>query len=241
VSYINLPTLDPDFIMPSKMSFNTKGGAISGGRNALGHSINIDMTGGGLIVGSYENCFIHDPEQHEYINWLAANLNDGIDFMNIPILTDWMGPFPTVNGIPQPIVSGIPHSDGSTFSDGSGYSQATVWGILTANAAVGAGIVSMRVYGAARPLRWSDWCSIKHPSMGWRAWRYKKVLSKTKEENPVYQLAITPPLREAAPAGTRVELARPKCAMGFPADFTLPWEIEGFYFGSPTLQFVEAF
>lgn len=240
-NYINLPDLDADFILPSGMMFDVQGGSVDGGRNALGQSASIGMSGGGLIVGSYKNCFIHDPEQHEYINWLGANLNDSTQFINVPILTDWMGPFPRINGIPQAMVSGIPHSDGALFSDGSGYSQATVWGELTEDAALNAGVISMRVFGLARPLRWADWCSILHPTKGWRMWRYRKILSQTVEANPVYGLAISPPLREAATAGTRVELARPRCVMKFPSGFTLPWEIEGFYMASPTIQFVEAF
>nr|WP_234841727.1 hypothetical protein [Sinorhizobium meliloti] len=75
----------------------------------------------------------------------------------------------------------------------------------------------MRVYSAARPLRWSDWFSIYHPTKGWRAYRYWEVISKPDDANPVYTHAIAPPLREAVAAGTRVELARPMCCMKFPA------------------------
>lgn len=62
-----------------------------------------------------------------YLNWVSARMNGSFRFMVVPILSDWMGPFPVDSrDIPQPIISGIPHSDGALFSDTSGYSQAGV-------------------------------------------------------------------------------------------------------------------
>ncbi len=240
-TFINQPTLAADFIMPESVKFDVPGNSIDGGRNGEGESISIELSGGGEVVATYSNCFIHDAEQHEYINWLGARLNGGVRFINVPVLTDWNGPFPVIAGIPTPIVGGIPHSDGAMFADGSGYSQATVWGELTEDAALNAGIISLRLYGASRPLRWSDWFSILHDAKGWRAYRYWQVLGQTNDSDPVYTIAITPPLRETASAGTRIEFARPRCVMKFAAGFTLPWEVQGFYESSPTIKFSEAF
>lgn len=138
-------------------------------------------------------------------------------------------------------MTGIPHSDGSLFSDGTGYSQATVWGEITEAANLNAGVISMRVYGLSRPLRWSDWFSIYHTTKGWRAYRYWDVLAVTDEENPVYTLAIAPPLREVITVGTRVEFARPRFVAKFKADFTLPSVVEAFFVTQQTIQFSEAF
>ncbi len=240
--YTDQPTLDVDFIKPRRMSFDTKGGGMDGGRNGLGESVSIEMTGGGIVVGSYEECLVFEREEHEYINWLAARLNGSHRFVNVPILSDWMGPFPSdTRGIPKPIVSGVPHSDGALFSDGAGYSQATVYGTIASAGALNAGVISIRLFGAARSLRWSDWFSIYHPTKGWRAYRYWEVQSVTQETNPVYTLAITPPLREAAPLGQRVEFARPRFVGKFPSGFTLRWDAEAFWQSRPTLQFSEAF
>ncbi|WP_179296509.1 MULTISPECIES: hypothetical protein [unclassified Mesorhizobium] len=56
-----------------------------------------------------------------------------------------------------------------------------------------------------------------------------------------YTLSLDRPLREAVSQGTRVEFARPRCVMKFPASFSLAWQAEGWWPSSPTLQFVEGF
>lgn len=241
--YTGQPTVPIMYLRPTRASFDNPGSAIDGGVNGNGESITIETSGGGIVTATYERCVLQadDPERHEVINWLGARGNGGYRFFNVPIITDWIGPFPVIDGKRRPIIGGIPHSDGAMFSDGAGYSQATVYGEITEAAALGAGILKMRVYGAARDLRWSDWFSIYHPTKGWRAYRYWKVISKTSGANPVYELGLAPPLREAVTAGTRVELARPMCVMKFPRGFTLPWDYEGWYQSRPTLQFVEAF
>ncbi|RVG30707.1 hypothetical protein [Sinorhizobium meliloti] len=241
--YTGQPTVPIMFLRPTRASFDNPGSGLDGGVNGVGESISIETSGGGIVTARYEECVLlgDDTERHEIINWLGARGNGGFRFFNVPIINDGIGPFPIIDGKRRSMISGIPHSDGSSFSDGAGYSQATVHGEVTEAAALGGGILKMRVYGAARPLRWSDWFSIYHPTKGWRAYRYWQVIAKTTETNPVYTLAIAPPLREAVTAGTRVELARPICCMKFPKGFTLPFEYEGFWQSRPTLQFVEAF
>ncbi|MDX0499016.1 hypothetical protein GOC68_22505 [Sinorhizobium medicae] len=239
--YTNQPTLEANFIGPVKTIYDVTGSSIDGGRNGVGEGQTIEMSGGGIVTATYEDCKIKNPEHYEYVNWLGARLNGGFRFINVPIITDWFGPFPTVNNLPAPIVSGITHSDGSYFSDGAGYSQATVYGEITEAATLNAGIIKMRVYGLDRPLRWSDWFSIYHTTKGWRAYRYWQVISKTTEENPIYTLAIAPPLREAVAVGTRVEFARPRFVAKFKSEFTLPSVVEAFFVTQQSIQFVEAF
>ena len=240
--YINLPTLAIDFMRPNRFAFDTPGGGIEGGRNGLGESITIGFSGGPMVTASYEDCDLHYPEQHEYLNWVAARCNGSFRFVNVPLMTDWAGPFPLVNGVPTPIISGIPHSDGALFSDGSGYSQATAYGEVVEAASYGAGVIKLRMIGAARALRHADWFSFKHPTKGWRATRYWEVRDiDNSQQNPVYTLAIEVPLRESIVVGERVEFARPRCVMKFPAGFTLPWQAEGYWLSKPTLRFTEAF
>ncbi|MEX2739911.1 hypothetical protein AB3480_00430 [Rhizobium mongolense] len=251
-SYINQPMVPIQYLRPTRAAFDVPGAGIDGGVNGLGEDISIEMSGGGRVTATYERCVLQadDMERHEVINWLGARGNGGFRFFNVEIINDGIGPFPVINGKRRPIIGGIPHSDGALFSDTSGYSQATVWAKLTAAAGVGAGQLSMRVYEAARPLRWSDWFSIYHPTKGWRAYRYWESLKTAEGTETVdgvllnyvdYTLGIAPALREAAVINTRVELARPKCVMKFPRGFTLPWDYEAFYQSRPTLQFTEAF
>lgn len=236
----DVPTLYVDFLEPESMRFGTSGNAMDGGRNGLGESISIEMSGGGLVTGAYLNCNIYLPEQNEYINYLAARLNGGFRAIDVPIKTDGVGPFVTLDRYMQPIIR-TTHSDGSPHSDGAPYSQPSVYGQFAEDAPLNAGIVKIRLFGAARELRWSDWFSVDHSMKGNRAYRYWQVIAKSDEDNPVYTLAVTPPLRQAVTAGEFAEFVRPTCVMKFKTGFSLDWDVSGFYRASPSLQFVEAF
>lgn len=253
--FLNLPLLDLCVLKPWSFSFDVPGSGIDGGRDGFGQSVSIETSGGGMVVGSYERCTIRLPEQHEYLNWLAARLNGGFRYIDVPIKTDRMGPFPVIGRGPKPFIRHIPHGDGSGFSDGSFYAQATVWGEVTEAADLNAGVVKMRVFGAARPIRWSDWFSIRHDDgekpRGNRAYRTWETLASVPGSTEIFgetvafhdcTVAITPPLRQAVPAGKRVEFSRPRFAGKFPRDFTLPWQADHVLnMTQPTIEFVEAF
>lgn len=245
-NYLSQPDLQANLLGPASVSLDVVGSSIDGGRNGVGESQSIEMSGGGLLTATYTDCKIVHKEQLEYINFLGARLNGGFRYINVPIITDWFGPFPTLKGLPAPYVDHIPHSDGALFSDTSGYSQATVWGEVLAAASGNAGLLSMRVYGLSRPLRWSDWFSIYHPTKGWRAYRYWEVRSAVAGATggvgyTDYTLALAPPLREAVAVGARVEFARPRFVGKFKPDFTLPSVVEAFFVTQQTIQFSEAF
>ncbi len=245
VSLLSAPLVPAMYLRPAHASFDVMGGAIEGGTNLLGESISMEMTGGGQVTAVYESCMVEadDFERHEIINWLGARGNGGYRAFTVEIINDWISPAKRIGG--------ITHSDGALFSDTSGYSQSTAWAKTTASAAVNAGVLQIRLYNASRDLRWSDWFSILHETAkGWRAYRYwKSTKTGTGNESVSgvslpyadYELAIAPSLREATPANTRIEFARPKCVMRFPRGFTVPWDYEAFYSSRPTLQFVEAF
>jgi hypothetical protein len=241
-TYTDQPMFPVDFLRPTEASFDNPGSGLDGGVNGVGEPISIETSGGGIITATYSNMVLEGPdERFEVLNWLGARLNGGFRFINVPIVNDKIGPFPVIRGTRRPIIKGIPHSDGALFSDSSGYSQATVYGEVREDAPLNAGIISMQVFGAARDLRWSDWFSIYHPTKGWRVYRHWEVIDKSDDADPIYRLALSPPLREAVTAGTRVELARPRCVMKLPKGVTVPWAYSGWYSSRPTVQFTEAF
>lgn len=249
-SYINQPTLDVDFIKPQSMAFDVVANAIDGGRNLAGQSISSEITGGGFVTAVYRDCYGQEREAHEYFNWLSARLTGSFRFINVPLKTDWMGPFPMVDRSPFFRVTGVPHSDGALFSDGSGYSQVPVFGVVR-SATSSLGIISIRLYGAYRQLRWSDWFSIYHETKGWRSYRYWEVQSVSAEGSEVvsgatlsyrdYTLAIQPSLREAVVVGQRVEFSRPRFVAKLAPGEAIPWEVKSFWVAQPTFSFVEAF
>jgi hypothetical protein len=238
---VNQPEFPVDFMRPTKASFDLVGSAVDGGVNGAGQSISIETSGGGMWVANYSQMVLEGPdERYEVLSWLGARLNGGFNNIVVPLVNDKIGPFPVINGAMRPIIKGIPHSDGALFSDSSGYSQATVYGEVVEM--VSTGVLKIRVFGGSRKVfRWSDFFSIYHQAKGWRLYRSWELIDQTEEENPVSTVAISPPLREAVPVGTRVELARPRCVMKLQRGSTVPWEYSGWYSSRPSVQFTEAF
>lgn len=248
--YTNLPTLWVDFLEPTRMAFAPVGAAEEGGRNGSGDSSAIDLSGGPRLAGEYD-FFIHAAEQHEIINMLMARMNGSIRFINVPLITDFVGPFPSEGGV----IDGISHSDGSYFSDGSGYSQATVFGTFAEAAALNAGQIKVNIVNAGRDLRHADWMSTYHddvgatPGKGWRAFSYWKrsdpvavtvIVDGVEYDAKQYELAILPPLRQAVSAGQRIELYRPRFVAKFPPGFNLKWEVRPAEISEPTVMFIES-
>lgn len=240
-SYTGNPSINADLLAPDRVVIDVLGSSIDGGRNGIGESISISMAGGGALTASYEDCRIRDEAQFEYINLLGARLNGGHRFINVEIITDWWGAFPKQGGVKVPYVAALPKETGELFTTEGGFKEATVYGEVTQDASVGAGIIKFKLYNARRGIRHSDWFSIQHPTKGWRAYRNWRVISESEAENPVYELAITPALREAIEDGDRVEFARPMFVAKFRQGFTLPSVSESFYSIRQSISFVEAF
>jgi hypothetical protein len=239
--FTGLPTLNVKFLRPKSMSFDTPGGGINGGKNILEQGITIGLTGGPIITGAYDQCNIYHEEQFQYINQIGARMNGSHRYMNVPIITDYSGPFPkNAQGVRQAVISGIPHSDGSFFSDGSGYSQNTVTATINP-APLNAGVVTVTITGAARDIRFSEWFSIYHPNKGWRAYRNWDIISMSGTEPRTYVLAISPSLREAVASTSEARFSRPLCVMKFPQGFTLPFAAQLYWEYLADLKFEEAF
>lgn len=240
-NYTGIPTLNADLLGPDRVSIDVPGGAIDGGRNGLGESISIEMSGGGLLTASYDDCHIVDELQYEYVNWLGARLNGGFRFINVPIITDWWGMFPKVGAVKVPYVAALPKATGALFTTAGGFKEATVYGEVMEDAAAGAGIVKIKVFNGRRDIRFSDWFAFEHATKGWRAYRNWRIISKSDAENPVYELGIQPALRDAISDGDRVEFARPRFVGKFRQGFTLPSISQSFYSIQQSIQFSEAF
>lgn len=246
---INIPTLDLSILKPRTISVDVKAGGLEGGRNGIGEPITIDLTGGGYLMVEYGECGIHDPQQHAYISYLGALLNSGFRTINVPIMTDWMGPFPKTGLYPQPLYNPLFDPDESLI-DGATSTVQTVFGYVYAASAANAGIVYMDIVGMVRPIEHSEWFSIFHSTKGFRAYRtYRHQLigdvvvtvSGKEYDGKRYTLWLDRPLRQAIAAGEIAEFGRPRNVMRFPADFTLSWSAGDFWVDRPSIRFTEAF
>jgi hypothetical protein len=219
------------------MEIDIAGAAIDGGRAMSGVGSAVDFSGGGFWTVTYSEIAVFTPDQHRYWTLLRNRLNGGVRSISVPLLTDWVGPFPTdANGTPQAMLQRISFDDGAFFDDGSGFAESTVEAEIAVNAALNAGTVSIRMI-LGQELQGGETFSIAHPNKGDRAYSIDEIDSVV---GNVVTCSIRPPLREAVTAGTYAEFSRPRCLMRLPPGATLPWSVRPNWESRPSVTFIEA-
>ncbi len=126
------------------------------------------------------------------------------------------------------IAGSIAHSDGTLFSDDTGYHQPLIIVDVQANAALRATQIQLNAISA------SDLLSGQRFSIGERFYEIKKIVSKV---GNIYTVDLRIPLREAIVAGQRAEFDRPVCKLRLASDdqMNLPLDFNRWGFPSITL------
>lgn len=237
--YVNIPTVDLNFLRPKGVSFDTLGGQQEGPRNGLGHSIMMNVASGAHVVASYNGCMIHDPEEFEYFDMIGAR--GPARFMNWPIINTWTLPTRSVGGLPIRTYTPLFDEDGS-FIDGATSIEPAVRAKATAPAALNAGTVSLRVSGGNRRLRHAAWFSFQHAVKGHRAYRVWNIDSAVADGNSViYTFAITPALREAIVLDQEANFVSPRFVGRLAPGVGVPYMAEDRWIASHSIDVMEAF
>lgn len=193
----------------------------------------IDFTAGGLVSVRYERIFIGRRAQVLHWNRIARQLDGGMSII-VPIETSL-----TIPG-PAP-ATGITHSDGTLFSDAAGYAQYGVSAALVGDHILNAGTVTFSLIGDAE-LSGGEWFSIRHAAKNWRAYGIWAIDDIDEGgADPVYTVAIQPPLREAAPAGTALDFSNPRFLGQLAEGASMPTNLAGNWHGEASVSFVERF
>jgi hypothetical protein len=131
---------------------------------------------------------------------------------------------------PASLYDPVPHSDDSTFDDGSAYVGATTEVSFSADVAARAvsATVTIAYGGTLQPGQ--------HFSVGERLYRLRSVTYAGESEAAI---TFRPPLREAASAGDRLEFDDPVCRMRLLTDAEMDIELRLRKFGQATVNFVE--
>lgn len=232
-------TYSLELLPPGRMVIDVLGGGAEAPRSITGDGGAIDFCAG-LWSIKYAEMFVHAPARHRYWSWLGGILNTRVRMMRVPIYSDWFAPV-SGNAGGALYITGIPHSDGSLHSDGTGYSQSTISAVLGA-AAMGAGAIQITVMAGGEILG-GEIFSINHPTQDHRAYKIADV-----EPNPTadslgrltYQVGLNMPLKEDVPAGTSARFDRPLCIMRLAPGATIPLDVSGFQLARPEINFLEA-
>lgn len=135
---------------------------------------------------------------------------------------------------PATYTTGIPHSDGSLFSDGSGFSQENELITFNADAALRATTVQLNInYGV---LSAGNCFSVYTATQGWRLYEIRRIFPVS---GTVWNAEIRPPLREAVSAGTLLESALPRCTMRLDQSSDMDFTLTRIPYPDQSANFVE--
>ncbi len=131
----------------------------------------------------------------------------------------------------------VPHSDDSSFSDGSLYDNSMISATLAAAATLRATSLTVSIV-AGDDLHGGEYFSIDHATNRWRLYR---IRTATKNLDGTWAVTIRPPLREDVLTGVALEFDRPKCVMRLAAVDSMDATFEQAWYGTQAAMFVEAF
>lgn len=222
-------------LVPQSVMFRLKPMNIRGPMTFSGKS-QVVGTDAGFWVATLSNFVIRSPEQIREWRALVADLQGGLNDLVI-------GAFdcrqtPRYNGLP-PVKGGIPHSDGSFFSDGTGYRQSTIKVSVAAPAGRRSTTLSLTIEQAG-PLMRGMYFTIWSYAGGVMLPRMYMITKPVEIDGSAVTVTFLPPLRAAVDAGDDVDFADPCAAMNLANDDTGDLDIRLRRFSSPSLELEES-
>jgi hypothetical protein len=179
-----------DTLTPRQERARLQGVGMTGGQSVGGTSQTIRMGGGGLWV--IEQTFLATGSGVKLARALGSLLDGGATDIVVRVSEQTYGPAGLV-------ASEGAFSDGSEFSDGSGFATVPPGGITTASAALRA--TTLTVTALAGAFQGGERFSIDHATKGRRLY---EVVGVSGED-----LTIRPPLREAVASGVYLDFLQP--------------------------------
>lgn len=201
--------------------------ATSGGVALNGNEDIIASDGGGRWYADMGDIALHRREKVMAWRAFKSALRGGVD----PFV------FPICDARHQPVQGRAltTHSDGTSFSDDSLYSQGDCSAELTADAALRATTITIAMT-LGKPLIGGERFTIDHPTFRHRAYQIGQITAQTDESAT---LQFHPPLREAAPAGTEIDFNCPRFVAHIDGRMSAP--LANPRFASGSIRIVEDF
>lgn len=212
--------------------WNLTANPINPGRTASGSLPVMRIDGGGLWVANFHDLFFRTLDEVRTFKAIRLAANNGVMPIVVP-RRDPFSPFPTSVHSYDP----IPHSDGSFFSDGTGYSQSVISVESVGNAALRATELVLNLINCAA-LSAGMTFSIRHPTENWRLY---EITSTSIGSPPFTTISFFPPLREAVSEGTEIEFDNPRCLMRLANQAAMNFRMSAFPYSPQSAAFVEAF
>lgn len=226
-------------------SWNLAGVATAPGSTADNTSVLTRSDGGGYwtcamsdvqLSGARAGVSDRQRQKLSTLLWRAVRQisNGGATPLIVPRNDALFVPWPS--GLSRRIGLDVPHGDGTLFSDGVGYYQSVIDITAAADADLRAVAMVLDITYAG-DLVGGEAFSIQHPTMDWRMYEIATVdMVSDTEAN----ITFNPPLREAVPAGTRIEFDRPRCKMRLATPSAMDLKVAPWTFNNASVNFVES-
>lgn len=222
---------------PGKMLWEPMGMTVGSGQTASGVMPVARIDGGGIWKATFTDVAAFTADKRRAFRAFSAIADGGSQPFIMPCIETYDAPWPIVGGQPQRSLPAVPHSDGSFFSDGTGYDSSMIAITSTVAAALRATALTVTVT-AADSLHGGETFAIQHLNNDWRLYRIRTAVQNI---DGTWAITIRPPLREAIIAGTPLEFDRPKCVMRLLSPDAMDLTYEPFWFGTASPALIEAF
>jgi hypothetical protein len=195
----------------------------------------VDWSAGGFWVAELSGMQLWEPDHFRLYRAMLMACRGGGE-IDVPIIDDPQRPFPV--DLAETTAS-LPFSDGTLFSDGSGFLGADLDYVVEESALEGDVLMSLRrTIGA--PLRGGEYLTLIHAEAGPRAYCVETVTEEN--EDGVFQIAFGAGLREDVAAGLFADFQRPRCRMRLLTPWSEAWpRITAPFEAEVGLRFVESF
>ena len=219
------------------VSFGLRGVAIGGGQTASGAMPTTTIDGGGIWGAELTDIPLATADQVRAWRALVAICDSGAMPIVVPMGDKRFMPAPLVNGVPLAVIPKVPHSDGSTFSDGSPYVSDVVEATLADDASLRATALVVRL-ATGSAFRGGEHFSIDHDTLRWRLYL---IRTATPNGDGTFNVTIRPPLRADVKSGAVLQFDVPKCVMRLAAPDAAKLTLDMRHIGKPSISFIEAF
>jgi len=228
--FLNVP-----LFMMKGTEWNLAAGSITPGQTGSGAFPYLRLDCGGAWVAKFNQVFLKDDDAAQTFSAIRMAARGGVTVLTVPRPTKFQ-PWPVVDGV-QITPSNIPHSDGSFFSDGSGYTQKII-DVVTVGAAAFRDVNLTMSLIFCGPLRSGESFSIMHSAQDWRVY---EIMSVEIDGDGNSFVEFDPPLREAVADGTEIEFDQPRCTMRLSSTDAMNFTLETYPHARQNVSFIETF
>jgi hypothetical protein len=229
----------PQYVWPTHafvartQKWQLRGSAKTGGSSLTGLTQASRTEGGGYWVTEQDDITLQTADEIRAWRAWEVILDGGATPFIFPICDPRQRPDVMIGGVATK-AHVVPHSDDTTFSDGSPYESVPIDATVTVGAALRGVQLTMNIPNVT--LRGGEYFSIEHPNRSHRLYRVRTIESQVGD---VVTMTFRPPLREAVVSGEKAEFNTPRIVMRVVDGDQMPAPIEEFRRSKVRAIFVE--